>query len=344
MKAGEPPWTRGVGSALGSIAFAGKSAMRLFVALTDRDWLEALVGRHELDEVCFWQAAFPRPLRSLRSGELVLFMGHAPERVIAGGGFLVHGTSLPVSVLWSFFGSKAGGADRAQLTRRVARARSGLGAGDPEVGSMVLQTFFLFDPSDRVAAPADFHPNVSRGKFYDLDGGTGERLWRAVRERLDADLPQGERLQQGLFDDPQRLPRRIGVGGFRTLVLDAYGRRCAITGLSLLPALAVAPIRPLAAGGLPRVDNGLLLRADLAQLFEVGDLTIDEAGAVRLSERARGEPDLARLEGAALRFPRRRELRPRDEALAWHRRERSVNGAPDARDAPTTPTAETPSD
>jgi putative restriction endonuclease len=295
--------------------------MRLFVALTDRDWLDALAGRHELDEVCFWQAAFPRPVRSLRPAELVLFIGHAPERVIAGGGFLVHGTSLPLSVLWSFFGSKAGGAERAPLARRVERARGDGAAGDPEVGCMVLQSFFRFDPSERVAAPDDFHRNVSRGKFYDVAAAAGERLWRAVRERLEADLPGSERASQGgLFGDPWLLPRRVGAGGFKALVLDAYARQCALTGLGLVAALEVAAIRPLEAGGLPRPDNGLLLRADLARLFERGYLTIGEDDTVKVARSLLEQaPELGALAGTQPRLPRRRELRPRPELLAWHR-------------------------
>lgn len=293
--------------------------MRLFVALTDREWLEALAGRHELDEVCFWQAAFPRPLRSLRVGELVLFMGHAPDRVIAGGGFLVHGTGLPVSLLWSFFGEKAGGLDRSQLLRRVERARGSRATADPEVGCMALQSFFLFDPADRVEPPDDFHLNVSRGKFYEAEVGPGERLWRAVRERLEADLPRSERRQEDLFADPVLLPRRVGVGGFRTLVLDAYQRRCAITGLGFAPALAVAAIRPLEKGGLPRVDNGVLLRADLARLLELGHLTVDEDGCVRMSVAARRSEALAAIEGAPLAAPSRDDQKPRAETLAWHR-------------------------
>ncbi|HVS15610.1 MAG TPA: HNH endonuclease [Thermoanaerobaculia bacterium] len=317
--------------------------MRVCVALTDRDWLESLRGRYELDEVCFWQAASPRPLRSLRVGEPLLFIGHVPERRIAGGGFLVHATTLPLSLLWRFFADKAGGASRDALLRRVGRARgAGPGSRDPELGCMVLQSFFLFDPDELVAPPDDFHPNVSRGKFYEVEGGAGERLWRAVHERLEAGLPGGERSpQEGLFGDPVLLPRRVGAGGFRSLVLDAYGRRCAVTGLALLPALAVAAIRPLADGGLLRVDNGLLLRADLAQLFAGGDLTIDEEGAVRLSPRARAaSSELARLDGSPLSLPRRRELRPRPEALRWHRRERSVEGMSAESGSPTTPEPE----
>jgi len=295
--------------------------LRLFVALTDRDWLDSLAGRHELDEVCFWQAAFPQPLRSLRAGELVLFIGHAPERMIAGGGFLVRGTSLPLSVLWSFFGSKAGGSHRGQLARRIERARSETPRGDPEVGCMVLQSFFLFDPQDRVAPPDDFHPNVSRGKFYDVEAGTGQRLWRAVCERLEADLPLHDRASQGvLFGDPWLLPRRVGTGGFKALVLDAYERRCAVTGLELVPALDVATIRPFEAGGLPRADNGVLLRADLARLFERGYLAIGDDEVLVLSrDLIAGGGELRVFAGGATRLPRRRELRPRPELLAWHR-------------------------
>jgi len=53
-------------------------------------------------------------------------------------------------------------------------------------------------------------------------------------------------------------------------VTDAYTRRCAITGEKTLPALQAGHIRPHAKSGPHEIRNGLLLRSDLHNLFDLG--------------------------------------------------------------------------
>jgi len=73
---------------------------------------------------------------------------------------------------------------------------------------------------------------------------------------------------------PQLIAPRIGQGGFRELIADIYGRRCAVTRERTLPALEAAHIRPYSIGGKHRADNGLLLRRDIHTLFDHGYVTV----------------------------------------------------------------------
>ncbi|WP_371131195.1 HNH endonuclease [Microbacterium sp.] len=79
-----------------------------------------------------------------------------------------------------------------------------------------------------------------------------------------------------MFGDPTLTVPRLGQGGFRAWVLDAYNARCAITGHKIRPTLQAAHIRPVASGGQHRVDNGLLLRSDVHTMFDRGYLTVDD--------------------------------------------------------------------
>ena len=83
-------------------------------------------------------------------------------------------------------------------------------------------------------------------------------------------------------------------------------------------------VRPTAAGGLHRIDNGLLLRSDLARLFDLGYLTVTAEGSVRISDRLEQDEETSRpydaLDGIEIWQPNRRQLRPRREFLEWHRR------------------------
>jgi putative restriction endonuclease len=70
-------------------------------------------------------------------------------------------------------------------------------------------------------------------------------------------------------------PYRLGQRSFQAVVLDAYHRRCAITGTHIPPVLQAAHIRPVTEGGEHRLDNGLLLRSDVHILFDRGYLGVD---------------------------------------------------------------------
>jgi putative restriction endonuclease len=108
------------------------------------------------------------------------------------------------------------------------------------------------------------------------------------------------------------------------LVTDAYRRHCAITGEKTLPVLEAAHIRPVAAGGEHRVDNGLLLRSDIHTLFDRGYVTVTPDYRFRVSPRLRADWSNGRvyyaLDGADISrsLPGEAERRPARPALEWH--------------------------
>ena len=86
--------------------------------------------------------------------------------------------------------------------------------------------------------------------------------------------------------------------------------------------LEAAHIRPYAAGGLHRVDNGLLFRSDLHTLFDRGYVTVTPAARLEVSARIREEFENGRdyyaLHGKEISVPDRAELRPSSALLQWH--------------------------
>jgi len=105
-------------------------------------------------------------------------------------------------------------------------------------------------------------------------------------------------------------------------VLNAYRRRCAITGTKIWPALEAAHILPVAKGGEHRVDNGLLLRSDVHMMFDRGYLAVDSAYRLRVSPRLRdefgnGEQFYAKV-GQMIDLPERKIDHPQREFLEWH--------------------------
>ena len=115
----------------------------------------------------------------------------------------------------------------------------------------------------------------------------------------------------------------MGQGAFRVEVTDAYARRCAITGEKTLPALEAGHIKPYAKNGPHEIRNGLLLRSDLHNLFDLGYLTVTLDHRVEVSKRIREEFDNGRhyyaLHGQSLAvLPQHEKSRPAPEFLEWH--------------------------
>jgi putative restriction endonuclease len=101
----------------------------------------------------------------------------------------------------------------------------------------VLTEPFFLDEGDWIPVPDDWPRNVQRGFTYDTDTASGDALWQAVEERL-ATHQLAVSVEEPRFGDAYLARARLGQGTFRTLVTDAYHRRCAVTGERSLPALA----------------------------------------------------------------------------------------------------------
>ncbi len=81
---------------------------------------------------------------------------------------------------------------------------------------------------------------------------------------------------------------RIGQGRFRDALLERWGGRCAVTGVSVEAALVASHIKPWAhCTNAERLDpdNGLLLVGTLDRLFDYGLITFDGNGRIRVSPR-----------------------------------------------------------
>ena len=118
-------------------------------------------------------------------------------------------------------------------------------------------------------------------------------LWAEQLEEVNFWQPEEKRMlvmEPGEPEYREVLSRvRVGQGTFRTLITDAYQRRCAISGEKTLPALEAAHIKPYAESGPHAVSNGLLLRSDLHKLFDSGYVTVTPQHRVEVSSRIKEE-------------------------------------------------------
>jgi putative restriction endonuclease len=272
----------------------------------------------------------------LSHGQPLLFKLKSPHNHVAGGGFFAHYWEIPLSIAWDAFGVKNGAATRAEVFRRIARLRrEELGPGyDPVIGCVILVEPFFFPRDLWIEDPPGWHPNIQRGRTYDLQQDEdGRELWRQVADRLDRmrverAVAEGE-LQPvipGGYGAPVLQAPRLGKGAFRALITDAYGRQCAVTQERALPALEAAHIRPFSESPEHSLRNGLLLRSDVHRLFDAGYVTVTPEYRVEASRTMRDDfndgENYLKLHGQLILVPERGEWQPDPEALAWHNENR----------------------
>ncbi|RAI69302.1 hypothetical protein DOZ80_14215 [Pseudomonas fluorescens] len=109
---------------------------------------------------------------------------------------------------------------------------------------------------------------------------------------------------------------RRGQGAFRRALIEAYEGTCAVTGCTAIDVLEAAHIVPYRGEHTNRVDNGLLLRADIHTLFDLGYLWIEE-GNIHLVAHLL-DTEYGKLNNRKLRLPRKKADSPSADALAHH--------------------------
>ncbi len=113
--------------------------------------------------------------------------------------------------------------------------------------------------------------------------------------------------------------RRQGQSQFRRKLLEAYEYRCAITNSDVREVLEAAHITPYRGPDTNHPSNGLLLRADIHTLFDLGLLTIDTDSMSVVLAPSLSNTNYGELAGAPLRLPNVEVLRPSVTALEQHR-------------------------
>lgn len=304
--------------------------MKYWIGITDGEWFRQLAALQP-DEVNFWRPSERRAFVAMEPGTPFLFKLHSPDNFIVGGGFFVRDTILPVSLAWDSFEERNGARSRLELLARIGKYSSNKAYGlDPNIGCTILAEPFFLERAEWIGVPDDWQKSVQVGKSYDTETETGRALWdgvraammRHIRPTAGTELPM-PREGEAEYGREYLTRARIGQGGFRVLVTDAYNRRCAVTGERTLPVLQAAHIKPYAESGPNRVSNGLLLRSDLHILFDRGYVTINRDYRLEVSPRIAKEFENGRqyyaMAGSALAvLPDRAADRPGEDFIEWH--------------------------
>lgn len=173
---------------------------------------------------------------------------------------------------------------------------------------------------------ADFAAIVDRGLSETLSPEAAIRL-ELDAKHLDAPTaallaePPGERRVTQLL-----VNRKVRDAAFRGRVLDAYDRRCAVTGLRMVNGggkaeAQAAHIWSVADGGPDIVQNGIALSATAHWLFDRHLISLDEEYRLLVSHN-KVPLELMRLfppPGERVKLPTDPHLHPRPDYVARHR-------------------------
>ncbi len=116
--------------------------------------------------------------------------------------------------------------------------------------------------------------------------------------------------------------QRLGQGAFRANALRAYNNSCAFSGCQEPSVLQAAHIVPVGAGGSHDLSNALLLRADLHNLFDLGQITVSADLRIVVHPEV-ADPTYRRLHGKSLHLPTGITRAALKKGLASHRRTHS---------------------
>lgn len=269
--------------------------MDYYLGVTDLRWYNYLSNRAP-EDVNFWQPGGRTAFRALRPGGAFLFKLKHPYNAIGGLGFFTAQSQLPLSLAWDAFQSR-NGFDSVDQFRTVIQTYRGTSERNPTIGCIALTNPIFFRKQDWVPVPEDWANSIVQGKKYSTSDSIGANLWKRIETTL-ANYFMNVPTQQESFLVENEAPQygnsvlrkvRIGQGAFRISVIDAYQKRCAITGEKTLPVLEAAHIQPFSELGPNQIANGLLLRSDMHRLFDDGYITVTPDYRVEVSKRIREE-------------------------------------------------------
>lgn len=304
--------------------------MKLYVGITDKDWFRYLRTKNA-DEMNFWRPRATSQFKALEPGELFLFKSKYPHHRIVGGAFFVRHTTLSLDLAWKAFGT-ANGTDSLEQLRRMIQGHRKDNEFNPIVGCTILTQPFYLQDDETIDPPSDWSGNIVTGKSYEIaPGSEGLRLFEQAQAVFSVSYPRDDSEQSNpvtdRFGKPQLVAPRLGQGGFRIMVMDAYSRKCAITGEKTLPVLEAAHIKPYSEEGPHEVCNGIFMRSDLHTLFDGGYLTLTREFNVEVSKRIKEEFSNGReyyaLQGRKLvTLPGKLSSMPNPAYLEWHQNNR----------------------
>jgi hypothetical protein len=200
---------------------------------------------------------------------------------------------IPIGVMW-------------QINEKPISRYHILGVGiviDHYQGNFIIEGFTANGLIKSLTSPAELEAlSVAQEKTAEVSGAFNPQDIIDAREKILASIV-----------------RRRGQPQFRQKLITAYGGKCAITGCNATETLEAVHILPYRGPETNHLSNGLLLRADIHILFDLGLIAIDTSEMIVLISSRLNSTIYAQLAGKHIHIPEVDTYRPNIEVLNQHR-------------------------
>lgn len=184
---------------------------------------------------------------------------------------------------------------------------------------------YLEKVGDVIVEPPTYQ--VRMGAERELKYMRDNRQW--VQVRLFTSPTDNGFSSPGFRPDPEKDARhrvvrsviqRQGQPRFRQELLHIYRNSCAVTGCRVVPVLEAAHITPYLGSHTNEMSNGILLRADIHSMWDLGLIAVHpESRTVSVRATVIGfDPMYGSLQGMQVREPIPISFRPSTESLQAH--------------------------
>lgn len=260
------------------------------------------------------------------SAEISALIG-TPPRPTSRGGTITRPFLEDVA---GILGVDSSGLDKVQLTRALVQAvgqpwDSSCASAHTDSGGGGNITRVALDrllQGLRTRFPVELEPSTIPAGLETPAPTTSDLAWREHFAEVGLEMEADGHLDvSSLTDERWRtfssIVQRRGQSAFRRRLLRAYGSTCAMTGCDAAAALEAAHVIPYLGEQTNRTENGILLRADVHTLFDLGLIGIHPATRqLVLDEQLMGTA-YENLAGIPLRATQRAADAVAREALEW---------------------------
>lgn len=305
--------------------------MHFYLGVTNLNWYSNL-SKINPEDVNFWQPGGKTNFKILSPGEPFLFKLKV-HNVIGGVGFFFKQIFLPLSLAWETFEERNGFETYSQFQRAILNLRTDRDNPNPQIGCIVLTNPIFFKSKDWIKLPDNWSKSIVQGKSYSTEESVGRSYWERVELLIKEYLKDVPAMNSSslveqepsspIYGNPVLTKVRIGQGAFKISIIEAYSKRCSVSGERTLPVLEAAHIKPYSQAGPNYIKNGLLLRSDIHKLFDSGYITITDDLKVEVSKRIKEEfengKEYYQYHGNKLAIlPSRSDDKPFADYIDWH--------------------------
>lgn len=158
--------------------------MKYYIGNTDYEWFQFL-REFSSDDINFWQPGGNIRFSAIPIGAPFIFKLKSPINKIAGIGFYVSYSILPIEFAWEIFQERNGVSSLDMLINKVSgyRLPNNPIIKNPNIGCIILSNPIFFKENDWINIPANWAKNIVKGKTYSTADKIGNELWAKI-ERL----------------------------------------------------------------------------------------------------------------------------------------------------------------